>query len=1021
MTPLLIPLLFAPLAPALGQPMDVASFGLPLPSDSGVAGVMWEDPRKVSEVVVTFDAPLPADARPRLEYWGSRWPLQRVPEDREPGGGDVGWWELGNWYHGGWRAADAEAVVHDNAVTFRMRPVNAHEYPDLKEYAAPYRSTLKVRVLLEGGGEPPPRVKRLQVFTDSVWAETTVHLALKTNSATPPGVTVFNGALRDLQPDGPGAYRLRLWTTRNPDPNAFDRTLATVKPNGAPQGVTFAPDDLKAGPLFIPSAGLAVTPGDDSRDYSALAAAQEKTRGASLYDRVKALPERTWRAAWSAMPPKRSFLYLPLGADGGRHRFMLRADGSVQFRTNNGYLEAMPGKDTPRLKGDAAPLDVSFNLPERPDSRAILDETLPLAHTTWVKDGLRWEQEAFATLLDGGRTDSPVPPADAFGVCLLRFTVTNPTSAPLKAALPMTWRAGDAIETLRVDERGFVQAGKRLRAWADPVPGADGWAFTLEPNARRILTLKIPYVALTTDAEREALAHLDVDAEHAAVAGYWRRRLDESARLITPEPMLNTFYRAHAGHLLINSEREPGGDLRFARVGSFTYGAYGNESCMMVADLDRRGYTTEAQQVLDGWLKYQGTVALPGDFSGQDGVLYGAGGYEAGGYNQHHGWILWALAEHFRTTRDTDWLKRAAPGILKAADWIIRERTRTADRDDLARGLLPAGSLEDIADWWPWLSTNAYTWRGLDSAAWALERLHHPDAARLRREADAYHKALLAAFRAAAERSPVVRLRDGTAVPHFPSQPYRRGRSFGWITETLEGALHLLITRALPAHSEEADWILKDYEDNLYLSNQYGYTLDDFDKYWFGRGGVSMQACLLLEAEPFLDRDDVKPALRAIFNAIAVGYFPDVAMLTEHALPDMGDWRGDHYKSSDEANAAGWLRQLFVREEGDTLLIGQAVPRDWLKPGQRCGIERTATYFGPVSAVYEGTADGARLRLEGPKRNPPRLIRVRFRLPDGKALRSVTVNGKAWPRVSGEWVDLPGDIGAAEIVARAEG
>lgn len=151
------------------------------------------------------------------------------------------------------------------------------------------------------------------------------------------------------------------------------------------------------------------------------------------------------------------------------------------------------------------------------------------------------------------------------------------------------------------------------------------------------------------------------------------------------------------------------------------------------------------------------------------------------------------------------------------------------------------------------------------------------------------------------------------------------GRCFGWVCETLEGAMHLLITRALPANSREVDWILKDYEDNRYLSNQYGYALDDFDAEWFGRGGMSMQACLLQGVEPYLYRDDVKQALRAIFNAEAVSLFPDVRMNTEHALPAMGDWRGDHYKSSDEANAAGWLRYLFVREEDDTLLIGKAV------------------------------------------------------------------------------------------------
>jgi hypothetical protein len=73
---------------------------------------------------------------------------------------------------------------------------------------------------------------------------------------------------------------------------------------------------------------------------------------------------------------------------------------------------------------------------------------------------------------------------------------------------------------------------------------------------------------------------------------------------------------------------------------------------MMVVDLERRGYHREAQECLDAWLHYQGTAQLPGDFASQEGVLYGAGGYEAGGYNQHHGWILWMLAGTAATRDD---------------------------------------------------------------------------------------------------------------------------------------------------------------------------------------------------------------------------------------------------------------------------------------------------------------------------------------------------------------------------------
>ncbi len=140
-------------------------------------------------------------------------------------------------------------------------------------------------------------------------------------------------------------------------------------------------------------------------------------------------------------------------------------------------------------------------------------------------------------------------------------------------------------------------------------------------------------------------------------------------------------------------------------------------------------------------------------------------------------------------------------------------------------------------------------------------------------------------------------------------------------------------------------------------------------------------------------------------------------MNTEHALPNMQDWTGDHYKSSDESNAAGWLRYLFVREDGDKLLIGQAIPREWLKDGKRCGMDRAATYFGDVSVMYTGGQNTITARLDGLQRNPPKNVLVRFRTPDESLIKSVAVNGKAWKKFKTDWVQLPGDIGHAEVIA----
>jgi hypothetical protein len=57
-------------------------------------------------------------------------------------------------------------------------------------------------------------------------------------------------------------------------------------------------------------------------------------------------------------------------------------------------------------------------------------------------------------------------------------------------------------------------------------------------------------------------------------------------------------------------------------------------------------------------------------------------------------------------------------------------------------------------------------------------------------------------------------------------------------------------------------------------------------------------------------------------------------------------------------------------------------------------------------------------QLEAPWRNPLRLIRLRFRDPEARTPASVTVNGKRWTRVQGEWVELPGEIGSATVVSR---
>ena len=196
----------------------------------------------------------------------------------------------------------------------------------------------------------------------------------------------------------------------------------------------------------------------------------------------------------------------------------------------------------------------------------------------------------------------------------------------------------------------------------------------------------------------------------------------------------------------------------------------------------------------------------------------------------------------------------------------------------------------------------------------------------------------------------------------------------------------------------------------IILPEQYGFNLkgEEFDRYWFSRGAVSIQPNLLCNPIPYLLRDEPQHFLRAYFNAFSASYWTDTRMMTEHALPNIGDHRGDHYKSSDEANSTYWLRLMFVEERGDELWLGAAIPRYWLTDGNKIGIENAATYFGPMSVKFESKVSKGKIEmtLDPPRRNPPRKIYIRFRHPDGKKITRCELNGKTYSQFNPEkeWI-----------------
>jgi hypothetical protein len=1049
--------------PVTEQTFDAAPFAaVHLSDDKQNYTLRWNEPRKIRRVEVVFapDVSPPNAEHIHLQYWRRDWNGLADPPVAETDPAAQGWQKVDDWTNGQWKDADVRVHKDGSCVTFTFAPTNEKEFPQLGGPGVTFRKTLKIRL----HGEPSlPPIQEVRAFTDSAVQAMAVKILwgapalqkLAFDGEEEVRFEAYNGRIlavkpledssarvegnRAVIPSGMrGGVELQLAVAVDPADDSWDRTVITIR--SARRPFSFAPQELLLGRrILIDDLGVLVTKADDATGIKDWQEALRELGRKTVYDRVAEAGEQTLGRAWNDMPLKRP-LYFVHGLPGNRNVFRQDPDGDLAVSSIRHRFQWHPSpKDTKRKLWRGNFLLLGFGFPAGPcGGRELLEGYLPPLRTWWQAGPLYYEQSTILGKLEGGldfqALDDPT-------VLLMRVRIVNTSSTETApAALSLSARTADGQERLerdgdrvyarlRNDERRFrylfrsadpgniVSQGRSLR-----------WSLDLKPGQSHDLYFAIPSITLTEEQEIVALTQRQFDAECRSIGDYWRKLAEQTTQILTPEPWLSGFYKAHAQHLEVNClfDPDPKSSRRYAVVGTFSYGVYPNESAMMISDLDRRGMHKTAENCLQTMLDYQGTVPLPGNFQSQEGLFYGAGGLESGGYNKHHGYTLWCLAEHWMFTRDRAWMARAAPKLAAACEWIIRERKATMKLNadgtkPLEYGFLPAGGLEDVQDYWYWLATNTATVWGFDAIAEALADYGHPEAKRLQAEAKAYHDDVLRGLTECRLLTPVVRLRDGTYVPKYPSHLHLRGRADGWIRETLEGALFLPAYGLIPSDAPETTWILKDYEDNLYISDRYGYAIPTFERFWFSRGGFSMQANLLDGPLPYLYRDEIKHYLRAFFNGFASAFYPETKMLNEHSKPELGYPAGDHFKTSDEAQVTCWLRLMFVREAGEDLYLGQAIPRYWLREGNEIGIRNAATHFGPMSLAYQSSAHRGKtitVQFDPPRRNPPKTIYLRLRHPEAKPIKNVTINGKPYDKidVQKEWIVLPGALNSHQTI-----
>lgn len=1037
------------------QSFDIRPFALP---NTPANEIRFEDPRDICRVVVECAGKTPEAVT--VSYLTKKWPKEVRLETVDPKGyaHGTGWIAIDDGFNAKWHEAAID-VERIGAGTLSITFKNLHsEMADVTDYDVTFRRTLGVKIDLPGGEQP----KKVEVYTTSELATSKLRITLDAGKPTPADdikAAGYNAAVK-MAESGSRSFELSAEHMKPGHPYSYDEGLVTFDLDH--ETFTISLESLaKQGPIWFEDQGVFITLAEDPTTFE-----QYKTREAAaktISAKVAERAEQSLSGARNGQPRPHPVAYT-VGCKHARQRFWVEPSGDIVITGIN--LQWIVGRDSNRMKIDSDGR-LAFGLDKWQLAGRHFDPAPVMAYNTRLMCGdLVLERKTFATPLEKSIFDDIQ--GDDTIICLNRFSFTNTGDSPAVVELPVwysakssrSWNRPEGRDTMDDRLRPFAPAEKlsvRDLGLADSsgtaLMAVEGqWqgqsalrcAFASNMNARSqgegiVLRkelapgqsceaiFKVPYIALDQTSEMAALAALEYDKCYADVRKFWRKEGAKGAALKSGEPNLDALYKSHVAHVELTDSRMPNDpSIVNTSVGASTYGNYTNESIMIVEELDERGLHEQARQRINVWLKYQGTVGLVGLFTDHDGVFYGAGNYESGAsYDQHHGWVLWYIARHYFLTGDEEWMRGVADKLIKGVDWVARQRKETAKDLPHSRGwekgFLAAGALEDVDDFFYWLSTNSLTWRGVEWAARALESIKHPEAPRVRAEADYYKQALIAGFETMRKHSPLVRLKDGRWVPHYPSRLYRRGRDVGWIREVLEGAVYLLISGLYDSSSKQASWILDDFADNRYMHPNYSYPVFDPGKNWLDYGGFSNQPNLLAGLLPHLDRDEPEIYIWMFLNAWTACYIEDINAMVEHPQPILGFSNSAQYKTSDQANAIKWLRYMFVYAKGDLLHFGRAMPREWFRDGNDPYVDGVATHFGEVGVRYKSEVASGRIAatVDMPSRTAPAKALVRFRHPEKLPIKSVTVNGAAHTRFDAEKgdVDVTGLKGKVEVVA----
>lgn len=440
--------------------------------------------------------------------------------------------------------------------------------------------------------------------------------------------------------------------------------------------------------------------------------------------------------------------------------------------------------------------------------------------------------------------------------------------------------------------------------------------FELKPGSVREITVSVPLI----------------DAERKFVATSWEESLAGYAQLEIPDANFKFLYEAAIRTLILHSP----GDVY---PGPYTYKHFWfRDAAFIIHAMLAAGLMERAERVLDLFPSRQSPL---GYFHSQDGE------WDSNGEAL---WIMQRFCGMSGTKPKASW---RGP-ISRGAHWIKRKRL-ASHPDSLHAGLFPAGfSAEHLGP------NNYYYWddfwgvTGLLAASWYARAFgDEKEAADFQSEAEDFLRCITKSL------NKVSKILGRNAMP---ASPYRRLDS---------GAMGSLVAGYPLQLFQSHDPRLLDTVDFL--------TRECFVK------GALFHNMSHSGINPYLTLHIAQVMLRAgnfqfydLMKSIAglaspTGQWPE-AIHPQTGGGCMGD--GQHVWA-----AAEWImmmRNMFVREEGNTLVLVSGILPDGCKPGNRLSLGPAPTPWGTISISIEASGDSIFISWKGNWHSGVPIIEVRL-------------------------------------------